>query len=1784
MNRLLTLLAVAICALMPVRATATFQTPDFAYPQTVINDARQALTTAATPTERFLAVMQITKAQVALCDPDSVNAIPALIEHYAAKEQDRTYRGLLKLYRATVIKELYRDNSRHNYNAEAPLLPIPTDICQWTGEQARYALKAAVADAFADLKQAEELPLSQFSAILNLTDVPMVLYPKMCDFTYTIAGNIASGIFDSEWAQELSSELLAKTTPGTEEWAFRVVDTDVDAYALYKQYSTGLCGGLLLMNIATDMVEERELVTMIRDYLEREPSNIITEHLKNKLEVLTASDIQATFPSIIETQKPFMIKFEGKYATNITVNVFRAFTDNRYSCEEFLKTATAASLSSICKRVEYRTFTYEPDTYQICDSTAITVKEDGLYIITVNYDGIQKPAIMRILPATSYTPLIVTHGNRTTVIAVRTKDGEPMKDAVLYIDGAEMGPINEEGYIAFYNDKRIPRSTDDIRLVKDKQVYDFTDILSLSTDDTSFDTNGVSAHFFVSRPIYHPGDTVQWSVVVGKYDSPTRRSHSSPNIELEVGLYDANNKQVSTLNVVTDQYGRASGQFTIPKDRLTGTYNLKLNATNYTQLRPRTITGSFEVSEFKTPTFEIQDLKCVANATGDIVITGKACTYAGMPVVEAQVSITMKYSPTWWMYEHHDDVAASTVTGNDGTFSCTIAADKVDVYSRYYLTAAVTSKAAEMQQASIPVCIRNKQFIRQRGEMLINTDNTKVVPIYAYDALGNNIEMPVHWSITKGNRPISSGDGVITAKGLNIDLSAYPADKYDIRVEATDCEPLTTDITTYSVMRKAMPATETLIVPQTDFTVPAGKKMSILIGTSKKSVGYVVYSFSNTLNKVQRLKLAPGFNRLEVTAPEAAKTLKLTVAVLDGLDFVVKEIVIKGEDTQLVDLTVESWRNRLTPNTTETLTLRFKRADGSPASGALIATMYNKALDNLAQGTSTHFLQNKRIFSFYDYDFIAPVRAFTMSTYPNISHYNSYYNHGIYRHVKYFGTPAFKYAPEMGYPIMYRSNARLAAAPECVDEDMACYAEDAVQIFDTTDKDEEPAEPYRPAEVLQALWCNSAEINGEAVIKFTVPDCNGSWHFMATAWDEALNASGVDHIAIANKPVMITPNVPRFMRAGDSAIVPATVFNNTENNANISVLIELFDPESSKVISRETRTLAIAAGTSSVVKIDVPATEGNSSIAIRWKATGGNFTDGEVDLIPIVADELTVIDSETFYLSGNNNQYSTTIPQSSAADVTIKYCANPIWNVVKAVPGTYDTRVSSAFSAAHTLFGALTARGLNRKFPEIKQAISTWQANEADSALVSRLYADEQLKALTLQQTPWMWQAASHTADMQRLAITFDTKEINRLIDLAVNKLEELQQPDGGFKYGAWSKESSFPVTSSILNILGQLNVQGFLTGTAKLDRIINRAFQYLDNNLTGFENIYASVYSLYPGRQPQCTAGKQAISHVAQYAISTWKDVDPARRARFALYLNATGYEPVAQEIIASLRQYEVSSPQEGIYFPSVDNINAYSTILQAFATIDPVTSELDGMRQWLTLRTQVTDDLGTWEPTRLITAILCSGSRWTRLQPNAPTITINGAPATPTKSEAITGTITINANGIAGATVSVKRQPDTAAAYGSVNIVHNTSLTGVKARSSEEIAIQKRFLVNNNGTVTEATRLRAGMRVTVQLLITTARDMEYLTIIDERPAAFEPVDQLPGYVYANGIAFYRENYDSQTRLFIDFLPAGTYYITYDMTVTADGTFSSGPASIMSQYAPEINARSAASLLNIGK
>lgn len=91
-------------------------------------------------------------------------------------------------------------------------------------------------------------------------------------------------------------------------------------------------------------------------------------------------------------------------------------------------------------------------------------------------------------------------------------------------------------------------------------------------------------------------------------------------------------------------------------------------------------------------------------------------------------------------------------------------------------------------------------------------------------------------------------------------------------------------------------------------------------------------------------------------------------------------------------------------------------------------------------------------------------------------------------------------------------------------------------------------------------------------------------------------------------------------------------------------------------------------------------------------------------------------------------------------------------------------------------------------------------------------------------------------------------------------------------------------------------------------------------------------------------------------------------------------------------------------------------------------------------------------------------------------------------------------------------------------------------------------------------------------------------MVINDNRAAALEPVDQLPGYLYSEGVGFYRENNNADTRFFISYMPKGTYQLAYELNVNNAGTFTSGLATLQSQYAPALTAHSAGTLYVIGE
>ena len=1812
MRKLILSLLVILIGSSAARAASVVEEPDFAFPQTVITNADSVLRVSKSPVERMAAVMQIASAKFSV-DNDSIGAVNDLLTSAAARTTDPAARALLDLYRAKILAAVYGDYRYRYDQVEAPLSPLPANPQEWSGAQFKSVIKGIIGEAMAAVPALGDADIAKYASIIRSTDNSRVFYPRLSDFIYLTSLDLAEIIGDDELQNKIMNEALSTQPEGTPQ---RAVWIKSDAKVLqknYERYPTGLTGGYLLYRLSD--FNSDSLVETLRIYLSTEPANIVTAALESRYKLLTRPVAEISCNSTVVPGSKLKVKVASCHADRVGVLLYRVKAPRTFIRWEM-------SPNDLTLVDENEILSDTPD-FPLVDSVYFDIKDPGIYFVCPKISGASGKEFNNYVEvtATPYVPFVVGVNNIYATALVSLTDGAPVKDADISLyprigNDVNFGRTDYQGIARATLRKDIYDKglNANIFITKGKNVYYLGDRQRITYYPESLDIDGLDTQFFLSRPIYHLGDEVEWSMVLGRYDAANARAQVCAGIEVDIVLRDPNYQIVDSVTLTTDDNGRVYGSFRIPTDRLTGYYNLELKSTAYAHLLPQRATQSFMVSDFKPDDTELTGVKVVMNPDGSSTVTGRLVTMSGMGIANGQV--TVSYSPLiyWWWWRLNRDnaknAAIEATTDDKGYFTVTARADELSPNTDY--TVNVRAVAPSGETAETYANLYNCDVVSVTSETALwNTDDTKPMPVFAMRS-NSRIAASAEWTLFREGDVVGSGSCRIDSTGTAIDLASYPAAAYRLAFKlAGDYKVVgdTIDITTYSVKRNQVPADLSLLTPVTNITVKPGESASFKLGVPDKTPVYIFYLSSTNIENVEVRELKAGFHDIKIPALASGKQMRVVIATLDGDSFDQQTVNIDCENQSQLSLKIESWRDKLVPNTAETISFTLSHIDGSPVSGGFVATMYNRALDQLQQ---MFYPQSTDLF-----------RRFTYNR--DINYRLSYYRSDIgatsvsanVGRMNYFSVdaPVFAYLNfNRNYAINYLSatvmrsssadggaNGQKMAVMGQVTRSYSADTADAVEAVE----DEAVAEPtlaagapapepaadavkdvYREGEVLQAFFRPDMSFgaDGSATLTYTVPNANGSWKFIATAWDQMAYCATQMRTAVASKPVMVQPNVPRFLREGDRAEVSVAVFNNTDDDGSISCLFEVFDPNTGEVISSDAPQLDVKAGASVVRTVSVTAPVGSQAVGLRAKATLGNYTDGEQNLIPILASGMTVVDSETFYLTDANPNFVSTIPSSEdSADFTLQYCANPVWDVVKALPSLYNATPKTAIDAAYSIYSALTARGLSRRFPEINRAIDMWTASPADSALVSKLYKNEDLKLATLQQTPWMQAAASQTERMSQLALTFDKTEINRTFDAAVDALDRLQRTDGGFAWGSWSEKSSLWTTCMVLETLGRLNSWGFLTGTAKLDKIIDRAFTYVDANVRDTDFGYAYLMTFYPDRKPSTTTAQAVLHKTLQFAAANWRKASTSQKARWAVMLNGHGYGAVAKEIVASLRQFEVHSPQAGISFPSVNSVDTYSTILQAFAAVDPVESELDAMRQWLVLRTQVSDDLMACDRRSLISAILSTGSRWTTLRAAKSPVTVGGSTLDVDRVEAVTGTFSVKLPaGDAGKGIRVSRPAGNGVSYGSLTSVYSQPLDRVEARGSSEISISKRFLVQRGGEWVETSSVSVGELVRVQLKVQISRDMEYLTVIDRRPAAFEPVDQVPGYVYSGGAAFYRENNDSATNLFIGYLPRGTYYITYDMNVSVAGAFASGPAAIQSQYAPELNARSGSSRLSV--
>ncbi|MEY5049089.1 MAG: hypothetical protein RLZZ175_2448 [Bacteroidota bacterium] len=253
--------------------------------------------------------------------------------------------------------------------------------------------------------------------------------------------------------------------------------------------------------------------------------------------------------------------------------------------------------------------------------------------------------------------------------------------------------------------------------------------------------------FFMDRAIYRPGQTIQFTGLAISTDG--KASEIIPNYKTTILLNDVNGEKVSSIDVVTNEFGTFKGSFTAPSEGLLG--NMELESSEDESII------SFSVEEYKRPKFEVkfEQIKGSFKLNENVNATLFAKSYSGTPIDGAKVQYRIVREvrfPFWGYYKRVNFENSSSVeilNGNaqtdelgkykinfialadptithesDPTFTYTIYADVTDINGETHSTSSTISVAYKALEISTNITDLDKQNLDSwNKEYKINTQN-----------------------------------------------------------------------------------------------------------------------------------------------------------------------------------------------------------------------------------------------------------------------------------------------------------------------------------------------------------------------------------------------------------------------------------------------------------------------------------------------------------------------------------------------------------------------------------------------------------------------------------------------------------------------------------------------------------------------------------------------------------------------------------------------------------------------------------------------------------------------------------------------------------------------------------------------------------------------------------------------------------------------------------------------------------------------------------------------------
>ncbi len=1348
-------------------------------------------------------------------------------------------------------------------------------------------------------------------------------------------------------------------------------------------------------------------------------------------------------------------------------------------------------------------------------------------------------------------------------------------------------------------------------------------------------------HAFTDLALYRLSDTVRWCAVAEAYNP----SHNSAlaNCQVTAILRDANYQPVDTATAVTDRFGRAEGSFVLPSWGLTGNFTLQFTAQPTAKITTRG-NVAFMVSDYKLPTFRVDSLKASLDipAKGAVQVSGLIINNAGFPLDGCRVGLSLNVATRprgwWWNSGSGTTFYTTEVTaGPNGRFSIdlpeTLLAQSPVTNGLFTANITATSASGETQLATTIFTLGKPCFIRAELPENINISNGKLpIAVSLTECNGDVRKGRLNVTLTDSRQKTVLSTQIDSDKKTDIDVAHISSGTYTLEIAPVDnslADPLRiSNRVLYRDNDIQCPAVGIqLWTPESTLRLTNGQRTAtIRLGScaDTSAVHYAIVSDS-TLIKQGWCETGRTMSGLPVTLPEGTDRVTVKLWSVNNYNQGYSNVTVVAEPQPSIRMSIESFRDHITPGQEEKWTFRITDSEGKGRQAAVMLDMYNRALEQL------------RSYSFGFTPSVAPIVSYNFSGGNSLGEISTQ----VSKSFRYISTSqpqlpqyqdwglslASNYIKNMvlvrsvetsaGGTMMMKAEAKTymaAAADEAVLEEAAVEmdmgsaydeeSENGAANFESQIAENDLRQSEMPLAFFRPMLTTNN--NGELEFSFTAPNANTTWRLYAQAFTADMLTTTDRRDIVSAKPIMVQPNLPRFMRNGDVVKLKALVMNNTDSTATATTIIEIFNPLNRRILKTYSQTDTIAANNSTTVSVDVTAPAELATLGYRVQSRQGLFADGEQSIIPILAASSPVIESTPFYISPGQKQFSMQLPDNGKdVRTTLQFCQNPTWYVATALPGLRNEEATDALSAAASLFSAATARGLLNSNPAIAEALKMWsESDRSDSTMISMLQRNADLKTVLLESTPWVMDAQSDTERMARLAMLFDSTTVETNISKAVDMLAKLECAGGGWRWIEQSAQPSEWITENILFMLGRLSSTGYTPTDNRLSKMTANAVAYLDSevgkqlkqNPELTDPAFTYLRQIY---YPQFALGQQLAnltSRTVKKMSTGWETAPAPYKAMTAILLSHNGYKTQAGQIMKSLEEYAVSSDTKGMWWPSVEESSAIwwtpsavartCIVLDAYNRLQPDSEAIDKIRQWIILQKEAQNWGNSVATTQAVATLLTSGSNWTLPQEPA-TIKIGRKKLNVSPTDTRLGYIRTDISDLspAGKKLSIELHSDTPA-WGAVYQQFTSPMQSVAPSSCDDLKIEKHFYrqVNSpDGSAwVETDTFSVGDIVQINLTVVAARQMDYVAITDERAACFEPTQQLPQPIWSEGICFYRENRDSSTNMFVTRLPKGTYRLSYTLKANNAGNFASGIATVQSQYAPQLSAHSGGNTLTI--